>query len=428
MARRRRRTKDAFEIEKAVFYLSVFVGLIVYAQTKSFTQALTMIFISLLLVFAFFVYRAVRARERISRSRIEEIDVMDGIKFEKYLDVLFSKLGYKTSVTKASGDFGADVILEKDGRRIVVQAKRYSSNVNLNAVQEVTAARSHYGAQEAWVVTNQYYKSSAIQLARSNDVKLINRDDLIDLILQVNPEMQEAHHRVNSGRACRNCGQPMNLIQGTERSFYRCNEFPKCRYIEDEIEESQQAKASVTKNRVASGVISDYQKKYTSPIKKSIRRHMPKVVLVAGILLIALVASIVGNLSNQVQRSNGEAQSTLPSTVGQGSDQKSVNEMELVVTLSLKNYPDKRFLNKALMEKLSIDEGQVIEITGPNGGSISVPVFSEPETSTVIDINKEHIRLLYQDRQELGVNVPEGYSNNTAVANASVTQKVTIRF
>lgn len=428
MVRRRRRTKDAFEMEKAAFYLALFVGVIVYVQTKSATQALTMIFISLLLVFAFFIYRAVKVRERISRSGIKEIDVMDGIEFENYLKILYSKLGYKTSVTKASGDFGADVILEKDGKKIVVQAKRYSSNVNLQAVQEVTAARSHYGAQEAWVVTNQYYMSSAIHLARSNNVKLINRDDLIDLILQVNPEMQEVQTR-NTGRACLKCGQPMILIQGKERLFYRCSEFPRCRFIEEDIEvESQKVKTPVTRNRVVSGVISDYQKKYTSPIKKTISRHKLKVMLVAGLLLIALVANAVGNLSVLLQRNNGEAQTPLPSAVEQGTDLEQFSEMELVVTLSLKKYPDKRFLNKALMKKLPIDEGQVITIMGPNNRSISIPVYSEPETSTVIDINEEHIRLLYQDRQKLGVNVPDGYSNNTTVENASATQKVTIRF
>lgn len=50
---------------------------------------------------------------------------MTGREFEIYLSVLFRNLGYKVKLTKASGDYGADLILKKSGLSIVVQAKRY---------------------------------------------------------------------------------------------------------------------------------------------------------------------------------------------------------------------------------------------------------------------------------------------------------------
>ncbi|WP_053365753.1 restriction endonuclease [Bacillus sp. FJAT-27245] len=108
---------------------------------------------------------------------------MDGIKFEHYLKELYSGLGYSVRVTPSSGDFGADLILTQNGRKIVVQAKRHSSNVGVKAVQEIKAAQSHYHAGEAWVITNSYFTKAAIELAKSNSVKLINRDQLIEQIL-----------------------------------------------------------------------------------------------------------------------------------------------------------------------------------------------------------------------------------------------------
>jgi restriction system protein len=110
---------------------------------------------------------------------------MDGVKFEYYLKELYISLGYSAKVTKSSGDFGADLVLTKDGRKIVVQAKRYSNNVGVKAVQEIKAAQSHYNAIESWVVTNSYFTKAAVELARSNSVKLINRDQLIQDILSI---------------------------------------------------------------------------------------------------------------------------------------------------------------------------------------------------------------------------------------------------
>nr|WP_285855654.1 restriction endonuclease [Paenibacillus camelliae] len=125
--------------------------------------------------------------ERLKRSGIAEIDKMEGRQFEKYLGHLFRMHGYAAEVTQASGDYGADLVISKGGRRIVVQAKRYKNNVGLKAVQEIYAAMNHYKASEAWVVTNSDFTEQAYTLARSNGVKLINRNQLIEMILAVNP-------------------------------------------------------------------------------------------------------------------------------------------------------------------------------------------------------------------------------------------------
>lgn len=122
---------------------------------------------------------------RLRKSGIKDIDDMEGHKFERYLGVLFKALGYKSVVTRASGDFGADLVIEKDGKRIVVQAKRYSGNVGIKAVQEVHAAIPFYHADEGWVVTNQSYTDAAKRLAGTNGVRLIDRQELIRLSLQV---------------------------------------------------------------------------------------------------------------------------------------------------------------------------------------------------------------------------------------------------
>lgn len=109
---------------------------------------------------------------------IEHIDELSGLEFEQILGVLFRQMGYKTEVTKASGDQGADLIVEKDLEKTVIQAKCYSTAVSNTAIQEVVAAKAHYNCSKAIVITNNYFTKSAIELAQSNGVELWDREDL----------------------------------------------------------------------------------------------------------------------------------------------------------------------------------------------------------------------------------------------------------
>lgn len=125
---------------------------------------------------------------KLKRSGMLQVDQMKGKEFEDYLRVLFLEQGYKVQMTPATGDYGADLILSKGGRRIVVQAKRYKKNVGLKAVQEVSTAKMHYKADECWVVTNSGYTEPAKKLAASNGVKLVDRVVLMKWMLEMNKE------------------------------------------------------------------------------------------------------------------------------------------------------------------------------------------------------------------------------------------------
>ncbi|MGR5695683.1 restriction endonuclease, partial [Thomasclavelia ramosa] len=111
-----------------------------------------------------------------------DIDNMRGIEFENFLSRLFINMGYVSVVTKATQDQGADLLLEKDEEKIVVQAKNYSSNVGNDAIQEVYSALKYYNCKRALVVTNSFFTKQAIDLAIKLDVVLWDRDKLIDLI------------------------------------------------------------------------------------------------------------------------------------------------------------------------------------------------------------------------------------------------------
>ena len=109
----------------------------------------------------------------------ETIDAMTGLDFEKFVSGLFRKKGYKTEVTKGSGDFGIDVIADNGIVRIGIQTKCYSGSVGNDAVQQAAAGCLYYGLDKAMVVTNNYFTAAAIQQAKASKVTLWNRDDLV---------------------------------------------------------------------------------------------------------------------------------------------------------------------------------------------------------------------------------------------------------
>lgn len=123
-------------------------------------------------------------RQRINRLRasdIMNIDDMTGLEFEYYLEELFSCLGYRAKKTKDSGDFGADVIIEKNGIKTAVQAKRYKKPVGIRAVQEVISSKAYYNCDTAIVITNNTFTNAAKELASRAGVELWDRSKLIEL-------------------------------------------------------------------------------------------------------------------------------------------------------------------------------------------------------------------------------------------------------
>lgn len=117
-------------------------------------------------------------RYQISRYDFQRIDRMSGREFEAFLYKLFRSMGHPTTNLKDTGDFGADLLIRVNGRKTVVQAKRYSKNVSLSAVQEIVAAKAYYESHDAVVVTNSYFTRSAQKLAQVNGVALWDRDAL----------------------------------------------------------------------------------------------------------------------------------------------------------------------------------------------------------------------------------------------------------
>ena len=113
---------------------------------------------------------------RIRRQRPLPMDELEGHDFEYYCADLLREHGFlDVEVTKGSGDFGADILAEKDGVSYAIQCKCYDKPIGVKAVQEVYAGRDYYDRMVGVVMTNQYFTQPAVDLAQKLNIMLWDR-------------------------------------------------------------------------------------------------------------------------------------------------------------------------------------------------------------------------------------------------------------
>ncbi|TCT11166.1 SNF2-related protein [Paralcaligenes ureilyticus] len=121
---------------------------------------------------------------------MDDVDRMDGEAFEVFCCLMWSKRGFQASVTqKRGGDGGIDVVALKgqDGELLQCKSSK-SAKIGWDAIKEVTAGAACYQSQyrdtrfRRLAVTNQRFTPSACGQAVANQVELIDRPRLEELL------------------------------------------------------------------------------------------------------------------------------------------------------------------------------------------------------------------------------------------------------
>lgn len=107
--------------------------------------------------------------------------------FEDVTGQVFKNLGYDTIVTGYSNDGGIDVILEKEGKQIGVQVKRYKNKIKVDQIRELTGALFLSGISKGIFVTTSDFQSGASKtVKKSHDrglpIELINSKRFYDIL------------------------------------------------------------------------------------------------------------------------------------------------------------------------------------------------------------------------------------------------------
>lgn len=104
-----------------------------------------------------------------------------GIEYEGHVSEALIALGYNAQLTATTGDFGADIIAEKDELRYAIQCKFHAKPAGVKAVQEAESSRKYYKCDFAVVVSRSGFTSAAEELARELRVFLLADQDLARL-------------------------------------------------------------------------------------------------------------------------------------------------------------------------------------------------------------------------------------------------------
>lgn len=152
-------------------FIAVVVGIYVHSGWAGFVAFYVVLVVELI---AGALKNRSRRRGRPDAS-LRAIDEMNGVEFEDYVAARLRRAGWQVEFTPAVGDYGVDLIAEKEGQRAAVQCKRHGKAIGVAAVQQVVSGARHHSCTRSIVVSNQDFTSAAKQLANTHGCQLIGR-------------------------------------------------------------------------------------------------------------------------------------------------------------------------------------------------------------------------------------------------------------
>ena len=110
---------------------------------------------------------------------------LTGYQFEEFVAKLFQKMGYKTTITSKSRDYGIDVVAKDKEDIIAIQCKKLKdgSNVGNRDIQRARGSMDFYNANKCVIVTNQDFTIQAKEQARrTKNIELWNKRILHQMV------------------------------------------------------------------------------------------------------------------------------------------------------------------------------------------------------------------------------------------------------
>lgn len=204
---------------------------------------------------------------------IEDLQKLSPKKFEDYVSNLFARYGYQVEQTPQTHDLGRDAIMWKNGRKYLLECKKYSDHVPIGrpALQKFHSAIVTDKAVRGYFVTTSRYADTAIEFAIKNQIELVDADRLGRIINKVtikenpsqiytekcekcgslaifdlkntsptkclnghtvNPSItiSDVLERSSSYNFCPKCYSGLKVVVAVTGNYIRCGRYPECDY------------------------------------------------------------------------------------------------------------------------------------------------------------------------------------------------------
>lgn len=183
----------------------------------------------------------------------ETADGLQGIgwqEFEQLVGEAFRLQGYRVTETGGGGgaDGGVDLMLGKDGEKLLVQCKQWRAfKVGVSVVRELYGVMAAQGASGGFVITSGRFTDEAREFAQGRNVRLVDGPKLQAMLRQVRSARAaggaSGFEASMSGESksprtlvpsCPVCAKPMTRRVARKGSkageaFWGCTGFPGCR-------------------------------------------------------------------------------------------------------------------------------------------------------------------------------------------------------
>ena len=162
--------------------------------------------------------------ERLSKgwlSNTKSYFEMTPRQFEDAIAELFRKLGYEVRQTPFSNDGGLDAIARKDGKKYLIECKRYAATATIGRrdLQIFYAAMMDEKADGGIYINTGIFASTAAKYAEGKGILLYDRSRLPILVNQAFPMAADTSQ---AKVVCLECGALTALPVGDERAVAKC--------------------------------------------------------------------------------------------------------------------------------------------------------------------------------------------------------------
>ena len=207
----------------------VFLGLCVIAASMSF-------------------FRARHTRRLLdTRTGLDSMAALGWRDFERLVGEAFRRRGYAVEETGLGGaDGGIDLVLRREGRRILVQCKQWRrERVPVSVVREIYGLLAHHRADEVRIAALGGFTPDAARFAAGKPIALIDGPTLLAMVravhwmgsvaegmqAKVEPVLGTEGLQDSSVPPCPHCNTPMvrRNNRRTGEGFWGCPAFPVCR-------------------------------------------------------------------------------------------------------------------------------------------------------------------------------------------------------
>ncbi len=188
------------------------------------------------------LFGAKRRRLVDEQQNLETLRATSWKDFEYLVAEAYRRRGFTVDYSLSKGsDGGVDLVLQKGGRKSLVQCKQWkSSQVGRPVLQQMYGIVTAENADETIIVASGGFTDEAQEFARGKPIHLLDGPHLLDLVRSVQNGRQNGSNREpEPGQAptspqCPRCGKEMVLRtarRGNQAGskFWGCQSYPSCK-------------------------------------------------------------------------------------------------------------------------------------------------------------------------------------------------------